>query len=272
VEEKILKQIYESLNEGIPVAMATLTHIIGSTPRKKGSVMAVWPNGKILGSIGGGRIEHEVILKAKECIEKNEDSDFEYKLNDSGDIGMQCGGEAKGFIKVFTPRKKLVIVGGGHIGEQLYKFAKLLNFYTVIFDNREEFANRDKFSQADEVIAGDIEYNLSNYDINENTYVVITTGGHAPDSVALKAVISRGAAYVGMIGSTRKTITIMKNLMEEGVSKEDLEKVHAPIGLDISSQLPEEIALGIISEVLLIKNKGSLRHKKDIHKIIQNLF
>lgn len=267
MEEKILKKVYESLKNGIPVAMATLTHIVGSTPRKKGSVMAVWADGRILGSVGGGRIEHEVILKAISCIEKNEDSEFDYKLNDSGDIGMQCGGEAKGFIKVFTPRKKLIIVGGGHIGEQLYKFSKLLNFYTVIFDDREEFASRDRFSEADEVIPGDIEYNLSNYNINENTYIVIATRGHEPDSKALKSVVSRGAAYIGMIGSARKTLMVMKKLMEEGVSKEDLEKVHAPIGLDISSELPEEIAFAIMSEILLVKNKGSLTHRKDGKKV-----
>jgi xanthine dehydrogenase accessory factor len=266
MEEKILKEICESLKKGEKVALATITQTNGSAPRKNGSMMAVWQHGRIVGSVGGGKVENEVITEAINCLEKNEDRQFEYKLNENGTLGMVCGGEVKGFIKLFNPRPKLLIVGGGHIGEQLYKFAKLLDFYTVIFDDRKEFANEERFSEADEVFQGSIAENLTNFYIGEKDYIVIVTRGHEQDSNALKAVVSRGAAYIGMIGSSRKNECVMKKLLEEGLSKEDLDKVYAPIGLNISSEEPEEIAFGILSEILLVKNQGSLNHMKDIKK------
>ncbi|MFD3158330.1 XdhC family protein [Haloimpatiens sp. FM7330] len=267
MDEKILKRIYESLNKGEKVALVTVTNSQGSTPRKRGAIMAVWEDGKILGSVGGGKIEYEVIAKAVECIKKSEDSEFDYKLNESGNLGMQCGGQAKGFIKIFNPRPKLIIAGGGHIGQQLFKLAKILDFYTVILDDREEFANSEIFEGADEVIVGDIGLKLSNYKLEEDTYVVIVTRGHKSDEGALEAVVGKKANYIGMIGSSKKILHIMNNLIEKGISKEALQKVYAPVGLNISSQMPAEIAFGIMSEILLIKNKGSLEHLRDIKKI-----
>jgi xanthine dehydrogenase accessory factor len=266
VEEKILKEIYDSLKKGEKVALATIIQVNGSAPRKNGSMMAVWQQGRILGSVGGGKVENEVIIQAINCLEINEDRQFEHKLNEKGALGMVCGGEVKGFIKVFNPRPRLLIVGGGHIGEELYKLGKLLNFYTVIFDDRKEFANEEKFNEADEVFQGSIAENLTNFYIGEKDYIVIVTRGHEQDGNALKAVVSRGAAYIGMIGSSRKNQCVIKKLMEEGASKEELDKVYAPIGLDIASERPEEIAFAILSEILLIKNQGSLNHMRDMKK------
>lgn len=266
MEEKILLKIYESLDRGERVAMAVLTQDTGSTPRKSGSIMAVWKDGRIFGSVGGGKVEYAIIQKAVECIESMEDSSFELKLNEQG-LGMQCGGEVKGYIKVFYPRTKLIIAGGGHIGEKLYEIAKVLGFYIVIMDDREEFANSERFKNADEIIVGDIGENLKKYEIRNQDYVVIVTRGHMQDKDALKAVAGRGAAYVGVIGSTRKLRFIMKELIEEGISKEELQKAYAPLGLNIATRLPEEIALGILSEILLIKNGGTLNHMRDLKKV-----
>lgn len=267
MDEKILKQVYESVKNGERVAMATIIEAFGSAPRKSGSMMAVWQDGRILGSVGGGKVEHEVINEAIECIKRGKDSQFEHTLNEKGDLGMQCGGSVKGFIKVFSSKPKLLIVGGGHIGGNLYKFGKILGFHTVIIDDRKEFANENRFEEADEIFQGEISEILLNYEIDNNTYIVIVTKGHKQDSNALKTVIARGAAYIGMIGSRSKNIHVMKNLLEEGVSKEDLQNVYAPIGLNISSGTPEEIAFGILSEILLIKNQGSLNHMREIKKV-----
>lgn len=267
MEEKILLKIYESLNRGESVAMAVVNQEIGSAPRRKGSIMAIWQDGRILGSIGGGKVEYVVIDKAKHCIEQREDCNFEYKLNEQGTLGMQCGGEVKGFIKVFYPRNKLIIAGAGHIGEKLNKMAKILDFYTVILDDREEYANRERFEDADEIIVGDIGENLTNYQVNEQDYIVIVTKGHLEDKDALKAVVTKQSAYIGMIGSEKKIKYVMNELMTDGIPKEELQKVYAPMGLNISSNLPEEIALGILSEIALIKNKGTLNHRKDLKKV-----
>lgn len=267
MEEKILLEIYESIKRSEVVAMAVITDDNGSTPRGNGSLMAIWEDGRTLGSVGGGRVEYTVIEKAKECIQRMQDSNFEYKLNNQGDLGMICGGEVKGYIKVFTPKAKLVIAGAGHISEKLSKIAKIAGFNTVIIDDRKEFANKDRFSEADEIIVGDIGKVIESYNIDDNTYIVIVTKGHIYDKSALKASVSRNAAYVGMIGSTAKIKTIMKELIEEGIPKEELKKVYSPMGLDISSNLPEEIAIGILSEILLLKNKGSLNHRRDLKKV-----
>lgn len=267
MNEEILLKVYESLNRGETVAMAIINQESGSSPRKKGSIMAIWQDGKILGSIGGGKVEYAVIEKAKLCIEKTEECNFEYKLNEQGTLGMQCGGEVKGFIKVFCPRTKLIIAGAGHIGEKLNKMAKILGFYTVILDDREEYANRERFEDADEIIVGDVGESLTHYQLNESDNIVIVTKGHLEDKDALKAVATKKLAYIGMIGSQKKIKYVMNELMEYGIPKEDLQKVYAPMGLNISSNSPEEIAFGILSEVLLVKNKGTLNHRKDLKKV-----
>lgn len=267
MEEKILLKIYESLENGESVAMAVITHENGSTPRGNGSIMAIWENGKTLGTIGGGKIEYLVIEKAVECIKKRVDSNFEYKLNDQGDLGMKCGGELKGYIKVFYPKAKLVIAGAGHISEKLNKLAKILDFHTVIIDDREEYANKERFQDADEIIVGDIGNEMASYIINANTYVVIVTSGYTQDKAALQASVLQNAAYIGMIGSTMKIKSVMKELMAAGISEEKLKRIYAPMGINISSNLPEEIALGILSEILLIKNKGTLNHRRDLKKV-----
>ena len=185
MEERILKEIYESLGKGHKVALVTITDIKGSTPRKKGSLMAVWEDGKTYGSVGGGNIEYTVIEKAMYCIKEEVDREFQFELNDEGDLHMQCGGEATVYVKVFKPRQKLLIIGGGHIGVELFKLAKILDFYTAIFDDREEFANEKRFEGADEIIVGDIGERLSQYPIDKNTYIIIVTRGHKCDSDAL---------------------------------------------------------------------------------------
>ncbi len=267
MEERILKEIYSSLSKGQKAALVTITGIKGSTPRKKGSLMAVWEDGRIEGSVGGGNIEFVVIEKAIECIKQGIDGEFQFELNDEGDLHMQCGGKATLYVKIFKPRSKLLIIGAGHIGVELFKLAKILDFYTVIFDDRDEFANENRFANADEIIVGDIGEELSKYPIDSNTYIIIVTRGHKCDADALKFTAVSNASYIGMIGSKKKTEFVMKTLMTDGIPKEVLKKVYAPIGINISSQEPNEIAFGIMSEILLVKNRGSLEHLKDIKRV-----
>lgn len=266
MEQDILKEIYEALKKGEKVALATITENIGSTPRKLGSIMAVFKDGTILGSVGGGAFEGEVIKKSLDCIVKGEDSDFDHNLGAKGNLGMQCGGGAKGYIKVFKPKPRLVIAGAGHIGEALNKLAKFVGFETVIIDDRIEYANKHRYPDADEIIVGDIGEKLSEYKLNEDSYVVIVTKGHIPDRAALEAVVKKDAAYIGMIGSKKKVLYVIEKVLENGVSKKDLDKVYTPIGLDIASELPNEIAVSIMAEMLAIKNKGTLNHKKFLWK------
>lgn len=266
MEDIILKEVYNNIKKGKEIALVTITESLGSTPRKKGSIMAVKEDGDILGSIGGGSIENSIIIEAQKCIKNGENKNFHYKLNDKGTIGMNCGGEVKGFIKVFSPSKKLIIVGAGHIGREVYKIGNLLGFHTVVVDDRKEYFNDKYFPNVDEIISDNTEEKLKNYKINKNSYIVIASRNEEEDTKALRVVLGKDASYIGMIGSSKKVLKVKNTLLKEGFSKDELEKVYAPIGLNISSEDPVEIAFGILGEILLIKNKGSLEHLKDLKK------
>ncbi|MDU4861100.1 MAG: XdhC/CoxI family protein [Terrisporobacter othiniensis] len=251
------------MKKGYKVAFATITKTIGSTPGKMGATIAVFEGGNAMGTVGGGMIEHKVINKCIECLTSGDDCNFEYTLNDSGNLGMQCGGTAYGYIKIFKPKPKLLIIGGGHIGLALFKTAKNLDFYTVIVDDREEFANTGRFENADEIYAGDISEIVENTEINDNTYVIIATRGYEGDLRSLRSVINRNANYIGMIGSRKKWIKVKDTLIEENVSEEKLDNVYAPVGINISSNDVDEIAFGIMAEILFVKNRGTLTHRRD---------
>ncbi len=262
MDEKILKKVYKEVKKGYKVAFATITKTIGSTPGKQGATMAVFQDGSFDGTVGGGLIEHKVMEKCKECLKSGNDNNFEYTLNDNGNLSMQCGGTAYGYIKVFKPRPKLVIIGGGHIGLSLHKIAKNLDFQTIVIDEREEFANNKRFEGVDEVYNDDIKECIKEIKIDKNTYIVIATRGYEGDLNSLREIINKEVAYIGMIGSKKKWLKVKEVLLNEGIEEDKLEKVYAPIGLDISSNDISEIAMGIMSEILLVKNKGNLKHRK----------
>lgn len=265
MDELILFDVYEKIKNGEKVALAMLTSDVGSSPRKAGAYLAVFEDESFVGTVGGGKVELNVINKAKEALKNNKDIEFEYGLNEK-DLGMQCGGEVKGFIKVFNPKPRLLIAGAGHIGKVLNNIAQTMKFNTVIFDDRDGYEVHEDIKSADKVIIGNIEENLKNFEIRENDYVVIVTKGHINDMEALRATAESSARYVGMIGSQKKIKYVMEELEKEGISKEALDKVYAPTGLDIAARLPEEIAISILSEIILIKNNGRLQHKRNLRK------
>lgn len=265
MEYSVLEKVTKEIKSNKEVALVTVTKVEGSSPGRQGAMMAVFEDGTIEGTVGGGRIELISIKKAKECIKNRKNGTFTFQLNDDpGSLHMQCGGEAEIFIKVFIPPTKLLIVGGGHIGLELYKLVKLLKFHTVVFDNRYDYCNKQRFPDADEIQHGNIEEKLKEYNIAKNCYIVIVTHGHKHDEVALKSVVGRNAAYIGVIGSRQKTDHMMNNLKKEGLEEDELNKVYSPIGLGLGGNSPSEIAFSIISEILLVKNKGKLAHMKDI--------
>ncbi|SDL10605.1 XdhC family protein [Natronincola ferrireducens] len=267
MEVKLLEKITKEVKANRKVALATITRSEGSTPGREGAMMLVLEGGETYGTVGGGKAENIITTAAVKCLENCRSESFHFQLNDGiGGIQMQCGGEIDVYIKVFVPTLKLLIVGGGHIALKLYEIAATINFDTVIFEDREDYCNKDRFPKAQEIILGDIEGNLNNYDIDENCYVVIVTRGHSHDEIALKSVINTNAAYIGMIGSKNKVQNTMENLRKEGVSEEVMNKVFAPIGIDLGGNTPEEIALSILSEIILVKNKGRLLHMKEARK------
>lgn len=267
MEGKIMWEIAKRIDSGEKVALVTLIDVNGSSPGKSGSIMGVFFDRTILGTIGGGSLEFQVINSAIEAMEIGENREFEFTLAAEGSLDMRCGGKVKGYIKIFQRRKKFIIAGGGHLGIDLYRLGKYLNMHTVIIDDREEYVNEERFPKADELLCGDIGEILKNYSLDDSSYLVIVTRGHLGDKSALKAVVGRKVAYIGMIGSRKKTTESYKTLMDEGINKNDLLNVYSPVGLDISSGEPAEIALGIMAEILKVKNKGTGKHMKDVKVI-----
>lgn len=262
MEEDILKKIFEKVNKGETVAMATISNVCGSSPARVGAIMAIFKDKSTLGSIGGGSLEFNVMKEALDCIENKKNKEFKYKLDDNGNLDMKCGGSVNGFIKVFFPNPKIIIIGAGHIAYNLNKLANFIGMETIVIDDREEFANKNRFN-SNQIIVSNIKDALENFSFNNQSYVVIVTRGHKDDALALELIINKNPAYIGMIGSKKKVSFTFEELFKKGISKNKLDNVYSPIGLNIATEKPEEIALSIISEIVLLKNKGSLSHCKN---------
>jgi xanthine dehydrogenase accessory factor len=166
-------------------------------------------------------------------------------------------GDAEVTLQLFEAPARLVIVGGGHVGRSLATVAELTGFSVTVIDDRPEFANRERFPMADEVIALDAGEALDGLSLDANTYVVLVSRGHRQDEEALRHAVGRGAAYVGMIGSQRRTTTVLRHLAEEGLDAAALAAVSTPIGLDIGAETPEEIAISILAEVVMVRRGGA---------------
>jgi len=261
VEVDLFVKVGEEINKNKTVALVIITKVEGASPGEEGSVMALLQDGAVLGTIGGGNLEFSAIELARESLQKGQGQRFHYELNNEGSLGMICGGRAEGYIKVINSGPKLILMGGGHIAAELYKLSNFIGMRTMVFENREEYGNKERFPEA-EIRIGDYEETLRDYHFTRNCYVVIVTHGHRYDEIALKSVINSDAAYIGMIGSREKTEQVMNNLKANGISEDKLSNVYAPIGLNIGGRSPKEIAFSIMAEVLLIKNGGSLEYMK----------
>ncbi len=170
--------------------------------------------------------------------------------------GTDCKVEV--FFQVLTAVRKVIIVGAGHLALPMVKFAKILGFHVTVIDDRVMYANRQRFPDADEVMVGDMAETLGGIEITPQTYIVLITRGHQFDEPCLREVIRSPAKYIGMIGSRRRVkACFIRFRDEEGIPEELLNRVYAPIGLDIKAESPEEIALSIISEMVKVRRGGT---------------
>ena len=263
MEINVLKRITEEMANEKPVALVTVVEATGSTPGKVGAMMAVLEDGSTFGTVGGGKLEGEMTKEAMTCLKTGEDRLLSYHLQDDEEgIGMQCGGDAQAFVKVFKPRQQLVLVGGGHIALSLYKLGLMLGFRVTIVEDREEYCNRERFPEADGLLVGDMGKLMADMPLGSGTYVVVVSRGHKMDEIALRAVLGRPAAYVGMIGSRNKVGHTITSLRDSGIKEEYIDKVFMPIGLDLGGQKPEEIAVSIMAQILAVKYGTEPKHLK----------
>jgi xanthine dehydrogenase accessory factor len=260
MELKLLDIIKEEVKSGRKVCHAVIIEREGSTPRSVGTSMIIKESGEIAGTVGGGKVEYNTILEAKNVIRTGKDKVIDVNLTSGSSEQEKRSGRVKVFIKLYKPENNLIIVGAGHVGYCLYKIAVETGFTVSIFDNRKELLTKEKYPKAEELILGDIVNNIKNYNLQENSYIVIASSSHKTDENTLKEVINCKTAYLGMLGSNKKVKKIMDNLLSQGIDKESMKKVYAPIGIGIGGETPEEVAVSILSEIVMVKNKGNLKH------------
>lgn len=255
----IYEEIVQLRREGRRGALATIINVRGSIPSFETAKMLVRDNGTIAGTIGGGCVEAEVWQAAKEVMQDEKPRSLTFNLNNNPkyDSGLVCGGTLEVFIEPVLPAATLYIFGAGHVALNLYKVARMAGFDVIVVDDREAYANRERFPEAKDVYAEDFDRVLNQLSPNESSYLVITTRGHRDDMRVLRWAVETPARYIGMIGSQRKVIAIYKELEREGIAREKLERVYAPMGIDIGAITPEEIAVSIAAELIAIRRNST---------------
>jgi len=253
----IYEQIVQLRQQGRRGAVATIVNVRGSIPSFETAKMLVRDDGSIVGTVGGGCVEAEVWQAAREVMESEKPRTLTFNLNQNPkyDTGLVCGGTLDIFIEPVLPPASLYIFGAGHVALSLYRTAKNAGFDVSIIDDRESYANRERFPDAKEVIAEDYDKAMSRLAPHETSYLVIVTRGHRDDMRVLRWAVQTQARYIGMIGSKRKTITIFRELVKEGLPENLFERVHAPVGLDIGALTPEEIAVAITAELIAVRRR-----------------
>lgn len=263
----IFEEIARLRREGKSAALATIVNVRGSIPSVVASKMLVREDGSILGTVGGGCVESDVRKGAMDVMRDQKPRNFDFNLNQrpDDDTGLVCGGSLQVFIEPVTPSPQLYIFGAGHVGCNVYKIATLAGFETIICDDRDLYANRERFPDAGEIHTGDIEDILASVTPSTAAYIVIVTRGHRHDMRVLRWAIDTPAYYIGMIGSGRKVLTVYKQLEAEGVQRDSLDRIFAPIGLEIGSATPEEIAVSIVAELIAARRhcEENLPHSRN---------
>jgi xanthine dehydrogenase accessory factor len=256
--------VYEELVRlrrlGQKCALATIVEKRGSIPSYESAKLLVREDGSMIGTIGGGCVEAEVWNAAREVIETEKPKTLNFNLGQDAayDNGLICGGQLDVFVEPVLPVPVAYIFGAGHISKSLSKVAGLAGFATIVVDNRETFANRERFPEASEVHAAEYEDVFPRLAINENSYLIIVTRGHRDDMRVLRLAVSTEARYIAMIGSKRKVLNVIKELEKEGIARPVFERIHAPMGLDIGAISPEEIAIAVTAEMIAVRrNAGS---------------
>jgi xanthine dehydrogenase accessory factor len=253
--QDVLAALTRALERGEMAALVTIVAAHGSTPQRVGAKMLVFPDGRTVGTIGGGCYENDAFWKAREALKTRRARLVHYELSDdlAEESGLICGGQMDVFIEPIEPAPRLYIIGAGHVGYQLGQIAPTVGFRLHIVDDRQKFANHERFCAADEVIVEDVAEWARGAAIPESAFVVVLTRGHRQDFDVLRALADRTFRYVGLIGSRAKVARLTDALLADGVSPDWLRQLHAPIGFDIGAVSPEEIAVAILAELIAVR-------------------
>src|SRR6185312_590858 len=253
----LFEEIVKMRRAGQRGALATIVHTNGSIPSYESSRMLVREDGSLAGTIGGGCVEAEVWAAAKEVMQTEAPRKMVFNLNNeaSYDNGLICGGTVEVFVEPILPQPTLYLFGGGHVSMAVAKAANASGFAIGVIDDREAFANRERFPMADHVFTS-YEDAFEKLSPNAASYLVIVTRGHKEDMRVLAWAVRTNARYIGMIGSRRKVISVYRALEREGFSEKEFERVHAPVGLEIGALSPEEIGVSIAAELIAVRRNA----------------
>ena len=328
-KRECLRKIVHALEGGTPAELVVVTEASGSTPRGAGALMAVFPGGRFLGTIGGGNVEYEAQRLAAELLERGGSAlrRFRFVQGDAASLGMVCGGDvavrfqylpagdrrvvavlrdlmeasagnldtwlvlnlqedhavmgtadrngsrhldsppaglsallqnrtvlSEGWLAVPVVRAgRVYIFGGGHVSRALVPAAAAAGFRPVVYDDRPEFADPALFPQAEAVLSGDFTKIGEKITLTADDYVVIMTRGHQADYEVLEQTLRSGVKYLGCIGSRRKLALCRERLLAAGFTAEEYAAVHAPIGLPIGAETPEEIAVSVTAQLIAVR-------------------
>jgi xanthine dehydrogenase accessory factor len=253
----LFEEVVRLRRAGQKCALATIVEVNGSIPSYESAKMLVREDGSIAGTIGGGCVEAEVWTAAREVIDSERPKKLKFSLSHDAaqDTGLICGGQLEVFVEPVVPQPRAFIFGAGHISKSLCQIASIAGFWTAVIDDRESFASRERFPGADEVHAGEYEQIIPTLDITASSYVVIVTRGHRDDLRVMRLALGTQARSISMIGSKRKVLGIVRELEKEGVTQADLQRVFAPMGLDIGALTPEEIAVSVVAELIALRRE-----------------
>jgi xanthine dehydrogenase accessory factor len=268
----IFEEIVRLGRLGQKCALATIVQVRGSIPSFESAKLLVREDGSMVGTIGGGCVEAEVWNAAREVIATEKPKHMHFSLGQDAayDNGLICGGQLDVFVEPVVPQPAAYVFGAGHISKSLSKIANMAGFRTVVIDDREMFANRERFPEADEVHAGEYEEVFPKLAINETSYIVIVTRGHRDDMRVLKWAVSTNARYISMIGSKRKVINVIRELEKEGLPASAFERIYAPMGFDIGAITPEEIAVSVVAEMIAMRRNPESNWKQLSKSVYSN--
>ncbi|GCE48189.1 xanthine dehydrogenase accessory factor [Thermosporothrix hazakensis] len=266
----IYEAIQEVLRQGERVAVATVVKTSGATPCTVGSKMVIRADGSTEGTLAGPITDQKVVQLALEAMREERTFLQHVHLDaDQGEAVGSCGATLEIFFEVLQPQPRLIIAGAGYVAQALARQAISLGFHIVVVDDRRDLADPKNFGEQVQLTFGDIPETIRTLAQDTSSWIVIVTRGHHLDKDALRAALETRASYIGMIGSPSKVKHIFKDLLNEGVSRERLAAVHAPIGLDLGAETPDEIALSIAAEMVMLRRKGTGAQLKTIHRLLE---
>ena len=247
MSDTILK-LAQAIQNNRPAALATIVDVKCASPAKVGAQLALLPDSETVGTVGGGKLEAETIRIAIQVLETKTPGLHHLALREEGpdSIGTLCGGEVTVFVQAYFPPPQLIIVGGGHIGRPLKVMGEAAGFEVVVVDVA---AGKDQVPELEQVT------------LTDDSYVVLITTDHISDEAALRFSIKSPAPYIGMIGSIAKCKSILEHLRADGIPEEDLDRVYAPIGLDLGGTRPQEIAVAILAEIIACRQKKGIKER-----------